>query len=276
MRIGVLDSGIGGLNVLAELVREAPDAEFVYIGDSANVPYGGRSIEQIRSLSRESAAQLRARDIDLAVIACNSVTIHALDLIQKDFGETPVVGMIEPAIEHVVQSYKRSGASGPILVLGTAATTKSGVYGKRFKSLFSGTNVQELACPQFVPLIENGRILGKELEEAVESALARIPLLPQGMILLACTHYGWIREAIERALPGWVVVDPSRAAALAASALAWQIQAQPKAQTGAPIEWIFTAPEKVPAFARAAMRAMENRLNSDVRTQAASKLRPHL
>jgi glutamate racemase len=266
VKIGVFDSGIGGLNVLSELVGLVPDAHYVYLGDSANVPYGGRPAEQIRELSQKNFARLKGEGIDLAVVACNSVSIHALEVIQRELGNTPVVGMVEPAVSLATQVYEGSRApgepDGPLLILGTQATIRSGTYGDRFRAHFPATRVLEQACPLFVPFIELGQLRGPALDEAVRACLQDIALEPVGLALLACTHYAWIRESIERALPGWVVVDPSRAAALAARTLAWQIRGSQATEGGRPsrIDWIFTAPEKVPDFARAAMKAMDSKL----------------
>ncbi len=292
MRIGVFDSGVGGLTVLEELLRRLPGHEFLYLGDTANVPYGTKSPEQIRRLSSDCARRQRDEGVDALVVACNTASSQALGEIRAVMGATPVLGVVEPGAEAAFARLQallaaggapasaerplaRSGdapyapalaagevsASGPAsraLVLATRATVHSGAYPAALRARgFSGEVVQQ-ACPLLVPMIEEGwrdhPILRRTIEEYVSSHVAAGP---PGVALLGCTHYPWVQAAIEAALPGWAVVNSAEAVA---DALVARLQAGPCAGAGKAaatrVRWIFTDPGAVPEFARVRLAAL--------------------
>ncbi|MEN9722916.1 MAG: glutamate racemase [Pseudomonadota bacterium] len=249
MIIGVFDSGVGGMTVLSELRKRFPGVRFLYLGDTANLPYGTKSPAQIRRLATDCAAQLRDRGVSVLVVACNTASSLALNEIRAVCGSSiPVLGVVEPGVSSAIAAHQRlagklSGQIDPVLVLATRATIKSGVYGEFLRK--SGLMVFEQACPLLVPLIEEGWTEHPVMEQVVEEYVGDYRRrFARGVALLGCTHYPWIQRAFERALPGWVVVN-------SAQAIADQLEpmvAMPEARQPTSVEWIFTDPEAIPAF----------------------------
>jgi glutamate racemase len=274
MRIGVFDSGMGGITVLTALRKKFRGVDFVYLGDTAHVPYGTKSPEQIQRLSIEGAKVLKAKKVDAMIVACNTASSLAIDAIRNVMNPVPVFGMVEPGIEavfHVIQGRPpSSGIHKTILVLATKATVRSGAYGKGIRSRISensthaGTNhftVIEQACPLLVPMIEEGwidhPILHKTLEEYLSPHISSLKK-SEGIALLGCTHYPWILEAVSKALPGWQVVDSAQAVVqnLERSSFMGQIKLSQNLGQNQ-IEWIFTDPLAIPAFALEMMDALK-------------------
>jgi len=248
VKIGVFDSGIGGITVLGELRRSFPSVEYVYLGDTAHVPYGTRSAAQIRQLSADCARVLKSTGIDALVVACNTSSSLALDAICDVMGEVPVFDVVGPGVEAAKAARRKCGGSrATVLVLATRATIRSHAYGKAL-----GANVIEQECPLLVPMIEEGwldhPVLHRTIKEYV-GAYARAGR--PGVALLACTHYPWIHAAFERALPGWMIVNSAQAVArsLARSGIARKLRVRGKSRAGR-VQWIFTDPDAVPAMAR--------------------------
>jgi len=208
VKIGLLDSGVGGLSVLREVHRLLPSAELHYVGDSARCPYGTKSPEVICERVFEISDYLLSQGAGILVIACNSATIHAVGALRATY-PIPVVGM-EPAVKPAAE-LTRSG------VIGVLATEAS-IAGEKFHQLVSthasGVRVITLPCPRFVELVEAAQLTGPEVEAAVDEALA--PLLEAGadVFVLGCTHYPFLRSVIEARLPaGSIVVDTGPAVA---------------------------------------------------------------
>lgn len=208
MKIGLLDSGVGGLSVLREVHRILPGAELHYVGDSAWCPYGTKSPEVICARVFEISDYLLSQGAGILVIACNSATIHAVGALRATY-PLPVVGM-EPAVKPAAE-LTRSG------VIGVLATEAS-IAGEKFHQLVnthaSGVRVITRPCPRFVELVEAGQLTGPEVEDAVDEALA--PLLEAGadVFVLGCTHYPFLRPVIEARLPHTAtVVDTGPAVA---------------------------------------------------------------
>jgi glutamate racemase len=267
MKIGVFDSGVGGLTVLAELRRKFPAAEFVYLGDTANVPYGTKSAAQIERLSRDGARKLKGKGVDVLVVACNTASSLALDAIRAEMAGVPVVGVVQPGAEAVLKALapltpsKSETAFGdfavPILVLATSATVRSQAYGKTLREILPPDQpgklplpIIEQACPLLVPMIEEGWVDHPILHQTIREYVgAHAAGHGTGIALLGCTHYPWVQAAIEKALPGWRVINSAQAVA---EALAKQGvaagAADRKANPG--VEWVFTDTHAVPAFAR--------------------------
>jgi glutamate racemase len=250
VRIGVFDSGIGGVTVLKELVRRFPVAEFLYLGDTANVPYGSKSPAQVKALCAHAARELGGRGVDAVVVACNTASSLALPEMQAELGDVPVIGMVESGGRAVLERLQECPEGAPVLVLATRATVRSGAYGALLKKALVGTGhaVFEQACPLLVPMIEEGwndhPILAQAVREYVSPfAAAPIP----GVALLGCTHYPWIQPVIERALPGWRVVNSARAVGEVLSRAAGTAESS-AAGAEARVTWLFTDPEAVPAF----------------------------
>ena len=201
--IGIFDSGVGGLSAALELTRQAPNESFVYFGDTLRAPYGDRLPEEIKIFSRRNARFLRSRDIKALIVACNTSTANAMAELRADNADIPVVGTIEPTSRAAVNA----SADGNIGVLATGAVVKSGLYGRTIREFFPNAAVTEVACPKLVPLIEAGRTAKDD--PALLSALAEYlaPMKAAGVdtLVLGCTHYPLVREAVlavmERELP---------------------------------------------------------------------------
>lgn len=258
MRIGVFDSGIGGITVLHELKRNFPFVDYVYLGDTAHVPYGTKSPNQIEKLSVQSIHTLCERKIDALVVACNTASSLAFEAIQEVAFPIPVFGVVEPGVEATLSAWssysEEQRVDLPILVLATRATVKSQAYGSAFRKVhhLNPALIYEQACPLLVPLIEEGWIHHPILEQAIQEYISPyLKKFKSGVALLGCTHYPWISEAFEKALPSWNVVNSASAVSRALAKNGFLEKSKILSSSGlGHIEWIFTDPEVVPVFAR--------------------------
>lgn len=212
--IGLFDSGVGGLSAVRVLRREAPNESFVYFGDTARVPYGDRTPEDIKTLSRQDARFLRSRDIKAIVIACNTITANAMDALTADNRDVPVIGVIEPAAAEAV----RVTRSGKIGIIATNATVNSRVYERAIRALRPDAVVTAQGCPGLVPLIETGHTAPTDevLMPILREYLA--PLMAAGVdtVVLGCTHYPLIAEAVTAVMGANIALVDSGAACIGA------------------------------------------------------------
>jgi glutamate racemase len=193
--IGVFDSGVGGLTVLAEIRDRLPYEHAVYFGDTARVPYGVRDPAEVREFAFEIINYLTGLDVKLVVVACNSASAVALEAAQAAF-DVPVVGVIEPgARAAAVDTINRR-----VGVLATRVTVESGAYARAVHNLDAGIEVHEQACPEFVPLIEKGVVDGPELEGVARGYLEPLIRRRVDAVILGCTHYPLISASINRIL----------------------------------------------------------------------------
>lgn len=193
--IGVLDSGVGGLTVVKELMRQMPYESIVYIGDSARCPYGSRPEAEIRQYTMEMVDFLLTFSPKLLVIACNTATAVALEDVRRSI-EVPVVGVIEPGARAAI---REGVAHRPIGVIGTVATITSGVYEETLKRTQPDLKIKSLATPELVPLVEMMwpeeaayPIVQKSLEPMVKEGV--------GTLVLGCTHYPLLAALIQKAM----------------------------------------------------------------------------
>lgn len=196
--IGIFDSGIGGLTVAAAIARELPQERIFYFGDIARCPYGNRSNEEVLEFSIQIMNYLVGLGIKLAVVACNTATAVALPELQRRFG-IPVIGVIEPGS----RAATRGSTTGKIGVIGTNVTVNSGAYDREIRKLTKEVSVYSLACPKFVPLVEQGCWNGPVVEKTVSESLQ--PLIISGIdtLILGCTHYPLLQSAIAQIMgPG--------------------------------------------------------------------------
>ena len=189
--IGVFDSGIGGLTVLKEILRESPNESTIYLGDTARVPYGIRSPETVVRYSFENTKFLSTKDIKLLVVACNTASSVSLDAIKSSIS-IPVIGVIEPGAKAAVAATKNK----KIGVIGTEATVKSGSYAKAIKFIDGDIEVFGLACPLFVPLVEEGWTEGGIATMIAERYLEGIKGRGIDTVVLGCTHYPLLKKVI--------------------------------------------------------------------------------
>jgi glutamate racemase len=193
--IGVIDSGVGGLTVAKEVMRQLPNEKIIYLGDTARCPYGPRSTSEVRRFTWELTNFLLKKNIKMLVIACNTATAAALDDIRKELN-IPVLGVINPGARAAIKQTKNYRVG----IIGTIGTVKSGAYEKALKSLNSRLYVSSQACPKFVPLVESGEYDGPIAERIVQESLA--PLLNQNLdtLILGCTHYPLLEPLVKNVM----------------------------------------------------------------------------
>jgi glutamate racemase len=193
--IGVFDSGIGGLTVAHEIIRQLPHESIVYFGDTARVPYGPKSPETVCRYSREIAAFLQGQDVKAIVIACNTATAHALPALRDEL-PIPVIGVVEPGARAAV----RASRGGHIGVIGTAGTIRSGAYERAIRAIDPDVRVTARACPLLVPLVEEGW-LDHPITRQVAQEYIR-PLIDEQIdtLVLGCTHYPLLKQMLCREL----------------------------------------------------------------------------
>ena len=211
--IGVFDSGVGGLTVLAELRRRLPAESTVYLGDNARAPYGPRAADEVRAFTLESVAWLLAQDVKLLVLACNTATAHALPHVRA-VASVPVLGVVRPGAVSAAASTR----AGHVGVIATAGTVASGAYAAAVGEANPALVVTQQACPELVPMVEAGQLSGPAAESVVRGYLGQLFGADPGIdtLLLGCTHYPLIRPVIEHvAGPGVAVVDSAFTTALA-------------------------------------------------------------
>ena len=193
--IAVLDSGVGGLTVAKEVMRQLPREKIIYFGDTARTPYGPRSSEEILKFTNQIVDYLLQFNPKMIVIACNTATAAALEYIRSSLS-IPVVGVIHPGARAAIKTTTK----GIIGVIGTVGTIKSKAYEHALKQLSPNIQVVSLACPTFVPLVERGLFDTKESRLIVKEALAPLHRLPLDCLILGCTHYPFLRSAIADAM----------------------------------------------------------------------------
>ncbi len=218
--IGVFDSGIGGLTVLRRLRLLMPDMEYVYLGDTARVPYGNKSADTIRRYAMECAAFLLKHDVSMIVVACNTASALALDSLRAHI-HVPVIGMIEPA----AKAARLTTRNGKIGIIGTRATIASDAYAREIQDqevIGTGAATQPLElfsrpCPLFVPLVEEGW-LDKPATRMIADEYLR-PLLAERIdtLVLGCTHYPMLAPLIQELAPDVTLIDCGEVAAEEAS-----------------------------------------------------------
>lgn len=211
--IGVFDSGVGGLTVLSELRGRLPDEPTIYLGDNGRAPYGPRPAGEVRRFTVEAVDWLLGQDVKLLVLACNTATARALDVV-RERSTVPVIGVVRPGAVAAAASTR----SAHVAVIATAGTVESGAYPDAIIEATPGMHVAQLACPELVPMVEAGVLDGRRAESVLRAYLE--PLLrdtPQiDTLLLGCTHYPLLRPVIEGIVGKRVaVVDSALTTALA-------------------------------------------------------------
>lgn len=207
--IGVFDSGVGGLTVLAELQKELPNESFIYLGDTARVPYGSRSPETIIRYSKRVAGHLVKLKIKALVIACNTATSYALEELQHacEPFNIEVFGVIEPGARAGLYASKTKR----IAILGTEGTILGKKYNKILEALCPEVQIQEKACPLFVPLIEEGWHQKEVAQMIAEEYLQNIRNVDT--VILGCTHYPLLKPLLQRLRPNMTFIDSAEATA---------------------------------------------------------------
>jgi glutamate racemase len=193
--IGVFDSGIGGLTVVREIMRQLPHEDIIYFGDTARVPYGPKSPETVTRYAHEITSFLRDEGVKNVVVACNTATAHAVESLREDF-DLPITGVIEPGARAAV----RASSARRIGVVGTLGTISSGAYERAIHALDIDIDVTARACPLFVPFVEEGWLDHPALDLVARQYLASLADTGIDALVLGCTHYPLIKTVIARAL----------------------------------------------------------------------------
>ena len=193
--IGVFDSGLGGLTALQELRRLMPEANIVYFGDTGRLPYGEKSLAQLRCMARQDLNLIAGQNVKAILVACGTLSSNTPELL--DAFPVPCFGVLRPSIEAMA----RVPGEGPLGILATAATVRSGAFERALRLACPEREVIPVPCPELVPLIESGHTGADDplLLAAAERYTA--PLRNASAVLLGCTHYGIVEEALRRFLP---------------------------------------------------------------------------
>lgn len=189
--IGIIDSGVGGLTVAKEVLRQLPNESIVYLGDTARCPYGPREKEEVLAFTWQLTNFLLQFDIKMLIIACNTATAAALDDIRSKLS-IPVIGVINPGTRAAIKTTKRNS----IGVIGTEMTIKSKAYENAIRSKRHRINVYGLACPKFVPLVESGVWTGPIAKEIIKESLSPLKEKNIDTLILGCTHYPLLEPLI--------------------------------------------------------------------------------
>lgn len=207
--VGLFDSGLGGLTVVRAVREALPGEDVIYLGDTARVPYGNRSPETVELFARQDLAFLERFGVKAVIAACNTVSALALPDILTEKRDFPLGGVILAGVEAVLRSGCRK-----VAVLGTRGTIASGAYERALLSADPRLIVRSIACPLFVPVIEEGVTNGSIVRDIFDLYLAPLLRDPPEVVLLGCTHYPLFRPALVQYLPkGTLILDSAAAAA---------------------------------------------------------------
>jgi glutamate racemase len=241
--IGVFDSGVGGLTVLRALKALLPSEDFIYVGDTARVPYGSKSAETVKRFALEIADFLKGRGVKMLVAACNTVSSVALPDLRRFF-PGPVLGVIEPGARAALAATR----AGRIGVIGTEGTVRSGAYENALHRLDGSVRVFSRACPLFVPLVEEGWVDHPVTRRVAREYLAPLLAKPVDTLVLGCTHYPLLRAALKRTAGRVELIDSADETAKAVrSRLLQDDLAAPPRRKGAAVYYSSDDPVK---FAR--------------------------
>ena len=208
--IGVFDSGVGGLTVAREIMRNLPSEKIVYFGDTARVPYGSKSKETVIRYSRQIIRFLQEQQVKAIVVACNTASAFALDTVRDEF-DIPIIGVIESGAK-VAAARTRNKRVG---IIGTVGTVGSGIHAQYLKKLDPGITVFGKACPLFVPLVEEGWLHDPVTVEVASRYLKELQDKDVDTLILGCTHYPLIRSTIRQVMGEEVcLVNPAYETAL--------------------------------------------------------------
>ena len=209
--IGVFDSGLGGLTIARAIQEALPKESVIYLGDTARVPYGDKSVDAIISYAHDDVNFMLSKGVKLIVAACNTVSAVALDALHKSFPNAPIIGVIDSGVKAALSAGARS-----ITVIGTRATINSDAYRRAIHAQDHSLKVDSIACPLLVPLAEEGFTAGQVLEGVFDFYLKQYRNAPPDALLLGCTHYPLFKTALDEYFNGRVhLIDSAKACAQA-------------------------------------------------------------
>lgn len=248
--IGVFDSGVGGLTVAREIMRQLPGERIIYFGDTARVPYGSKSKKTIIRYSRQIIRFLKTQGVKAIVVACNTASACALEEIRPEL-DLPIIGVIKPGAKAAVESTR----NGRIGVIGTESTVNSQLYTEYIRQLNPQIQVIGKACPLFVPLVEEGWMKDPVTEEVARRYLAELQEKNIDTLILGCTHYPFLRSVVGNIMGDQVtLVNPAYETAIGLKRLLEQEgiacpSAQVPADSGRCRFYVSDAAEKFQKFA---------------------------
>lgn len=203
--IGVFDSGVGGLTVAREIMRQIPNEKIIYFGDTARVPYGSKSRETVTKYSRQIVRFLQMQKVKAIVVACNTASAYALDELEKE-ANLPIIGVVKPGAKTAVGATR----NGKIGVIATEGTIGSKIYSRYIKQLNKEVEILGKACPLFVPLVEEGLLEDPVTDEIAQRYLSSLKDSGIDTLILGCTHYPLIRSTVKRVMEeGVTLVNPA-------------------------------------------------------------------
>lgn len=203
--IGVFDSGVGGLTVAREIMRQLPNERIVYFGDTARVPYGNKSKETVTRFSRQIVRFLQMQSVKAIVVACNTASAYALDELEHEV-DIPIIGVVKPGAKTAIEATH----NGKIGVIATQATISSGIYKRYIEENDTSVSVVEKACPLFVPLVEEGLWEDPVTDEIARRYLSELIDIDIDTLILGCTHYPLIRSTVGKIMGDKVtLVNPA-------------------------------------------------------------------
>lgn len=203
--IGVFDSGVGGLTVAREIMRQLPNERIVYFGDTARVPYGSKSKETVMKYSRQIVNFLLTQQVKAIVVACNTASAYALDELEQEV-DIPIIGVVRPGAKAAIEATK----NGKIGVIATEATINSGIYNRYIEKNDRSVKIVGKACPLFVPLVEEGLWEDPVTDEIARRYLTELIDSDIDTLILGCTHYPMIRSTVGRIMGKQVtLVNPA-------------------------------------------------------------------
>ena len=203
--IGVFDSGLGGLTVAREIMRQMPEERMIYFGDTARVPYGNKSKETVTRFSRQIVRFLQSQEVKAIVVACNTASAYALEELEAET-DLPMIGVVSPGAAVAVDATE----NGKIGVIGTQGTIGSGIYARYIKEIRPEAEVIGKACPLFVPLVEEGLWQDPVTDEIAKRYLTELIDIGIDTLILGCTHYPLIRSTVGRVMgEGVTLVNPA-------------------------------------------------------------------
>ena len=203
--IGVFDSGVGGLTVVREIMRQIPNENIVYFGDTARVPYGSKSKETIITFSKQITQFLRSKNVKAIVVACNTASALAVEVLQQE-NDIPIIGVVKPGAKTAALTTKNC----KIGVIATEATVNSNIYDQYLRKMNDNIQVYSKACPLFVPLVEENWLYDSVTIEIAERYLSELMGYGIDTLVLGCTHYPLLRHTLQKVVGDQVqLVNPA-------------------------------------------------------------------
>jgi len=193
--IGFFDSGVGGISVLKEAIKQLPNENYIYYGDSKNAPYGTKNLEQVRELTFNASEFLIKSGVKALVIACNTATSASIDQLREIYPSMPVIG-IEPALKPAVELNRK----GKIIIMATPMTLAEKKFNELMLNYHKEAEIIMLPCPGLVELIENGIIEGIELENYLNLRFSELSNIEVAAVVLGCTHYPFVKRELAKLL----------------------------------------------------------------------------